>query len=751
MNSSENKVVCSNSGRSSQRRKQSAAEVVTVSKRPSRHNALRKCKPDSRFKKSPRKVKNATLAKCIRNKYHRSPQKRRRGSDSVAGKTVTGITARRKRKRKRENTDEATRLERRARYFLIKIKLEQNLLDAYSGDGWNGQSREKIKPEKELQRARKQIIKYKIAIRDVIRQLDLSNSNGSISGLAMPVISEHIICSTCKSHESFPSNKIIFCGGACKGAYHQRCLDPSMDKSVLPTSSHGWLCKLCLCKKKILEAINAHLGTSFTANCPSEDIFKEATEPMDSDNGLGEDWLSEYSGDEDYDPEENEVSSSRSRSIDNGEEIMSDGSNGSGSPLYSPNDDIPDFISADFNDPEGLCNTNLDLGIDCNEDDVAQILNYQRPRRYVDYRRLNDEMFGKLIENEEQSEDEDWSGDKRKKRRVTLVGAGADSVECFSNAIPDEKLQKERRKLFRIPPAALEVLRKAFAENELPPRNVKEDLSRKLDISFEKIDKWFKNTRCAALKYRKVEGNNLDTASSKRSRAVEGRAGILGKPEGNIHSTGPSKSSRTNDERVGISSEVDLEDNSYFVPLSKIINVPTRLQRNLERRKVESTSSPLRRLHDKRSCLSPTDQIKESTSPRNNSCLEAALSHPGIADINAEERAASWMATGGLTCLQGITSPQSQPCLQTDLNHPTNNEVSGEEQASCIEAGISDYQPFLDVIDEMCVLENRLQMLRENMLSSGSVVNANSESDRQNQTVVLVPAAELKEKTYSGV
>ncbi|GJM90197.1 hypothetical protein PR202_ga06455 [Eleusine coracana subsp. coracana] len=618
MNSSENKVVCSNSTRSSQRRKQSAAEVVTVSKRPSRHNVPRKCKPDSRFKKSPRKLRNATLAKCIRNKYHCSPQKRRRGSDSVAGKTVTGVTGRRKRKRKRENTDEATRLERRARYFLIKIKLEQNLLDAYSGDGWNGQ-------------------------RSYAQHASLMNH--------------------------FLAIKLFPVEGPAKG---------HITRDV-------WI----LLWTKV-------------------DIFKEATEPMDSDNGLGEDWLSEYSGDEDYDPEGNEVSSSRSRSIDSEKEIMSDGSNGSGSPLYSPNDDIPDFISADFNDPEGLCNTNLDLGIDCNEDDVAQILNYQRPRRYVDYRRLNDEMFGKLIENEEQSEDEDWGGDKRKKRRVTSAGAGADYVERFSNAIPDEKLQKERRKLFRIPPAALEVLRKAFAENELPPRNVKEDLSRKLDISFEKA-------------------------------------------EGNILSTGSSKSSRTNDEGVGVSSKVDLEDNSYFVPLSKIINVPTRLQRNLERRKVESTSSPLRRLHDKGSCLSPTDQIKESTSPRNNSCLEAALSHGIITDINAEERAASWTATGGLTCLQGTTSPQSPPCLQTDLNHPTNNEVSVEEQASCMEAGISDYQPFLDVIDEMCVLENRLQMLRENMLSSGSLVNANSESDRQNQTVVLVPAAELKEKTYSGI
>ena len=64
-------------------------------------------------------------------------------------------------------------------------------IDANSFD-----SREKIRPEKELQRARKQILKCRLGIRDAIRQLDSLGSLSSIEDSAIAldgsVCHEHV-------------------------------------------------------------------------------------------------------------------------------------------------------------------------------------------------------------------------------------------------------------------------------------------------------------------------------------------------------------------------------------------------------------------------------------------------------------------------------------------------------------------------------------------------------------------------------
>ena len=57
-------------------------------------------------------------------------------------------------------------------------------------------SREKIRPEKELERAERQILQCKLGIREAVHQLDLLSSEGSIADAVMDpegrVFHEHV-------------------------------------------------------------------------------------------------------------------------------------------------------------------------------------------------------------------------------------------------------------------------------------------------------------------------------------------------------------------------------------------------------------------------------------------------------------------------------------------------------------------------------------------------------------------------------
>ncbi|KAA0058215.1 pathogenesis-related homeodomain protein [Cucumis melo var. makuwa] len=436
---------------------------------------------------------------------------------------VVKINQQRKRKKnkgKKEKVelDEASRLQRRTRYLIIKMKLEQNLIDAYSGEGWKGQSREKIRPEKELQRAKKQILKCKLGIRDAIRQLDLLGSVGciedSVIGPDGSVYHEHIFCAKCKLREAFPDNDIILCDGTCNCAFHQKCLDPPLDTKSIPPGDQGWFCKFCECKMEILEGMNAHLGTRFPLNIGWEDVFKEEAAFPDGGNALlnhEEDWPSDDSEDDDYDPDKKENGHDNGSEEENDKDVLEESSS---STSLSWSLDGEDLIPGD-----GIgCEDHFGAGTGIVSDGSNEegITCGRRQRQAVDYKKLYDEMFGKDAPAHEQevSEDEDWGPAKRRRREKECDAASTLMSLCESEKksqdidMEAEKklLNSHGRSFFRIPRHAVEKLREVFAANELPSRDIKENLSKELGLDAEKVSKWFKNARYSALRTRKAEG-----------------------------------------------------------------------------------------------------------------------------------------------------------------------------------------------------------------------------------------------------
>ncbi|XP_047149363.1 pathogenesis-related homeodomain protein-like [Vigna umbellata] len=403
------------------------------------------------------------------------------------------------------------------------------LIVLISGEGWKGQSREKIRPEKELLRAKKQILKCKLSIRDVIRQLDSLSSVGSIEDSVIApdgsVYHEHIFCANCKLHEAFPDNDIILCDGTCNRAFHQRCLNPPLDTENIPPGDQGWFCKFCECKIEIIESTNAHLGTQFSLDSSWQDVFKEEAAVPDGDIALlspEEEWPSDDPEDDDYNPERKE--DSHSINTEGADENASNDSTSSLS-LWSLNEECP---PAD----DDLSRQYYSVNSFIDSDESGEIACGRRQRKAVDYKKLYDEMFGKDAPPCEQlSEDEDWGPGKRKRREkesdaVNTLMTLHESENKHPNNESSDRIREGssglqiRRSCFRIPLDAVEKLRQVFAENELPPRSVKEGLSKELGLDPEKVSKWFKNARYLALKTRRYqsEGEQLQSFTSQISK-----------------------------------------------------------------------------------------------------------------------------------------------------------------------------------------------------------------------------------------
>ncbi|CAN8326529.1 unnamed protein product [Cochlearia groenlandica] len=487
------------------------------------------------YTRNKRKSEEEIFSKSRNKKYSRG-WVRREEEEEEEKKTRKGKSKRQQKSNEIE-LDETLRLQRRTRYLLIKMRMQQNLIDAYATEGWKGQSREKIRPDKELERARKHILNCKLGLRDAVRQLDLLSSVGCIEEKAMApdgsIHHDHIFCAECNSREAFPENDIILCDGTCNRGFHQKCLDPPLETESIPPGDQSWFCKYCDCKMEIIDTMNAQIGTHFPVDSHWQDIFnEEANLPIGSEATLNNeaDWPSDDSEDGDYDPEMKENGGGSNSRSDSGGGGDNDDGESSSTSLSLASDGVAlstgSWEDHEFSNMVVSCETS-------NEETVCG----PRQRKTVDYTKLYHEMFGKdAVLQEIGSEDEDWGPSDRRRRRRRKESDEASALVSVKSKkyqeveeVPEQSERGPvsvegkagRRPMFRIPRVAVERLRQVFAENELPSKAVRDSLSKELSLDPEKVSKWFKNTRYMALRNRKTES----LAQPEGSKAVSGDLG----------------------------------------------------------------------------------------------------------------------------------------------------------------------------------------------------------------------------------
>ncbi|TKY50999.1 Homeobox protein HAT3.1 [Spatholobus suberectus] len=245
--------------------------------------------------------------RALRSRTREKPKEPEPNSNMVDGNNdgVKRKSGRKKKKRREEGiTDQFSRIRSHLRYLLNRISYEKSLIDAYSGEGWKGYSMEKLKPEKELQRAKSEILRRKLKIRDLFRNLDSLCAEGklpeSLFDCEGEIDSEDIFCAKCQSKELSTNNDIILCDGVCDRGFHQLCLDPPLLTEDIPPGDEGWLCPGCDCKDDCMDLVNDSFGTNLSISDTWERVFPEAAAGNNMDNNLG--LPSDDSDDDDYNP-----------------------------------------------------------------------------------------------------------------------------------------------------------------------------------------------------------------------------------------------------------------------------------------------------------------------------------------------------------------------------------------------------------------------------------------------------------------
>uniref|UniRef100_A0A0A9CFL1 PHD-type domain-containing protein n=1 Tax=Arundo donax TaxID=35708 RepID=A0A0A9CFL1_ARUDO len=245
-------------------------------------------------------------------------------NDSTSAQPVV-----RKRKSGRRSKDHSPKKDylkicQRVRYVLNRMNYEQSLVQAYASEGWKGQSLEKIRPEKELERAKEEILRCKLRIREAFQNMDSVLSEGkleeSLFDSAGEISSEDIFCAICGSKDVTLQNDIVLCDGACDRGFHQNCLNPPLLTEDIPPGDEGWLCPPCVCKMECIEALNELQGSKLSIHDLWEEVFPEAASLANGSKQVGPSNLpADDPEDNDYNPalaEEHMVNEGRSSAED---------------------------------------------------------------------------------------------------------------------------------------------------------------------------------------------------------------------------------------------------------------------------------------------------------------------------------------------------------------------------------------------------------------------------------------------------
>ncbi|KAJ4894040.1 Homeobox protein HAT3.1 [Raphanus sativus] len=325
------------------------------------------CRGQFEIKRSSKKLGgNGGKKNVVMVSSHKRAQRSKEAATAVS--SVNGSKKRKEYINKVEvrEEDEYTRIKKKLRYFLNRISYEQSLIDAYSLEGWKGSSAEKLRPEKELERAKKEILRRKVKIRELTQHLDtlcaqgnipesLFNSDGEISY-------EDIFCSKCGSKELHVDNDIILCDGFCDRGFHQYCVEPPLRKEDIPPDDESWLCPGCACKDYSFDLLNDSLGTKLSVSDSWEKVFPEAAAAMagGGSQNLDCDLPSDDSEDEEYDPDGlNDNEGDGDGSDDDSDDDESENEDG------SSDESASDVMIGSFKDAKDIMN----LPSDDSEDD----------------------------------------------------------------------------------------------------------------------------------------------------------------------------------------------------------------------------------------------------------------------------------------------------------------------------------------------------------------------------------------------